>query len=77
MGVFGENIIEERGSLVLDHDSENHRFYVGFADWYDHQGFGSLDAVSDWFEICNGHGRMIKLNGSQAQTVRAWANQYL
>lgn len=69
--------VDERGSLKLMYDSELDQHQVHFADWYHVQGFGSLAAVRDWFEICSSHnGQPIKLNGSQAKTVRDWANAH-
>lgn len=73
-----ENQVAARGSLVLTYDPELDQYWVSFADWYEHQGFGSLPAVCDWFEIFSDTaGHEVKLNGSQAQTVKKWAEEYL
>lgn len=70
-----KEIITERGSLVLSRDE--HNIWVEFADWYDpRENKGTLDYVSKWFEILDGRGEGIRLNGSQVQTVKQWAKEF-
>ena len=67
--------IAERGSLELHRTLSGYN--VHFAEWFEHRGFGSLEAVDDFHEIySNTAGTEVRLNGSQAQTVRAWRQHY-
>ena len=70
-------MIESRGSLELHHESGDERnpesYWIRFGDGFQHEGkYGSLQVADEWFEIDG-----IRLNGSQAQTVKLWAEQYI
>ena len=70
------DLIAQRGSLNLIEDREAARddraarFSVQLRDTP--HLIGPLSTARDWFEIDG-----VRLNGSQAATVRAWAEAYL
>jgi len=72
------NKIAERGSLQLHHfegnDREPETFTVSLIERPEFSA--SLEVARDWFEL-NGRRDTIKLNGSQAQTVKAWSDEYI
>lgn len=66
--------IDERGSLCLFHDPGDdqnpEQFWVQFRD-QPHIS-GSLTVAREFFEVGG-----VRLNGSQAVTVKAWYEEYL
>lgn len=67
--------IAEHGSLELHRTMSGYN--VHFAKWFEHRGFGSLEAVDDYHEIYSNTVRHeVRLSGSQAQTVREWRRYY-
>lgn len=70
------NYVTDQGSLELYHDEGDdtnpETWTVRFADFASASGEGSLEVARDYFEV-NDH----RLNGSQVQTVKAWAEEYL
>jgi len=71
--------IDGRGSLELWHDSGNERepetFLVKHRDNEDLMA--SLQTAREWFEMSDTYGQTVKLNGSQAVTVKLWYDEYL
>ena len=71
--------IAERGSLTLHHftgdDRNPETFTVALRD--DPRFSASLEVARDWFELSGQRGETIRLNGSQALTVRTWQEEYL
>jgi len=67
--------VTAHGSLELHRTLSGYN--VHFADWFEHRGFSSLEAADDFHEIYSATaGREVRLNGSQAQTVREWRKNY-
>lgn len=70
--------IAERGSLQLHHfegdDREPETFTVSLIERPEVSA--SLEVARDWFELSSRAGT-VRLNGSQAQTVKAWNDEYL
>jgi len=72
-------MIDERGSLQLWHDEGDDRnpetYTVCLAD--DASTMASLEVAREWHELTTRAGRSLKLNGSQAVTVKAWHEAHL
>lgn len=71
--------IAERGSLTLHHcegDEKNPETYlVKHRDNPDLTA--SLEVARDFFELSDRYGTLVRLNGSQAVTVKTWSDEYL
>jgi len=67
-------IVSQKGSLTLEFlegDDQNPDTYSIYLTENDRVS-GSLQVAAEWYELGG-----TKLNGSQVQTVRAWAAEYL
>jgi len=76
---MSETLIAARGSLELYHDPGDERrpetFTIKNRD--DRSLQASLEVARDWYSLADRNGRPVRLNGSQAQTVRLWNEEHL
>lgn len=70
--------ITEHGSLVLKKKEDTGELIVSFADWSSHKGsITLLEASQNYVIFSKTLGHKVMLNGSQAVTVKGWAEKYL
>lgn len=72
-------LIDERGSLTLHHDAGDERTPETFTVIHRDQPdlMASLEVARNYFELSDKAGQPVRLNGSQAATVKHWYEKHL